>query len=363
MMRRCLLASLPSLLLLVLWTLLLAETYQVNGFVPVITSTTGSINAREQPRTMKDRSSPSKGIFLMMNRQEHACRSAMTANDNNSSNNIRISLTSLAATTNDDNNSPMNDSKSPTTLFGLGIVAFLYWYWLVFGAAAHANGLPGIPDFLPMTPGWPPSQEDLQGPLDDAYHFFYLSEFLGKAADAPYAPPTRLAVYNLAEAWIFAMLPALWKDPNRLSRPVLLGLWAILGINLTNAFLAPYLFVTAAFGQDRLGSSDDDDDNEPERPRDKNKIVSFTMGGIASAVASYAILQTVTTTDLQAWSDFLQECSKDRTYFAFVVDLVLFSIFQPYLLNRIEKGDGRVTDSIPFVGLMVWLFRDDIKGE
>lgn len=239
---------------------------------------------------------------------------------------------------------PSNDLKdSWATLAGIGAIGFLYWYWLVLGAAAKANGLPGVPDFLPMIPGWPPSEADLQGPLDDAYHFFYLSELIGNE-DAPYAPPVRLAVYNIAEAWIFAMLPLLWKDSRRLPRPALFGLWSILGINLTNAFLAPYLFFTGAFVA------------QSEEVREKNQIVSKAMGTIASLVAGYAVFETATTTNVQDWINFANDCKVDRTYFAFVVDLALFSLLQPYIIGRVE-GENKAPDFVPFVGLMTRLFR------
>jgi len=266
----------------------------------------------------------------------------------------------------DDNNDPVMDddlattmsttlsTRNPIVLTGLGIIAFLYWYWLVFGAAAKANGLPFIPDFLPMVPGWPPTEQDLQGPLEDFPHFFYLSELIGNT-DAPYAPPTRLAVYNVAEAWIFGYLPALWKDPWRLPRPILLALWAILGINLTNAFLAPYLLVTAALG----GDSQPPTESQLTKPvREKNRLVSAAFGGIATAVVAYALLQTVTATTMQDWETFFQTCQQDRTYFAFVVDLVLFSILQPYILKRADGGkeENRPLDYVPLVGLLAWLF-------
>jgi hypothetical protein len=84
----------------------------------------------------------------------------------------------------EDNVPGLLGDSAALTLAALAILlpSFLYWYWLVLGAAAKANDLPFIPDFLPMSPGWPPSAEDLQGPLDDAYHFFYLSELIGKGA-------------------------------------------------------------------------------------------------------------------------------------------------------------------------------------
>lgn len=252
-----------------------------------------------------------------------------------------VTATSLQSSPNDVEEKKID---GPLTLATLSSVAFFYWYWLVLGAAASSNGLP-VPDFIPMVPGWPPSPEDLQGPLDDAPHFFYLSELLDNP-DAPFAPPARLALYNVAEAWIFAYLPALWKDPKRLPRPALLGLWATLGIGLTNAFLAPYLLVTEIF------SSDD-----TTVVTEKNQVFSFLFAGIASAVAGFALFETATVITPQDWSDFFASCKVDRTYFAFVVDICLFSLFQPYILRRANGGENQSTDFIPFVGLMAWLLR------
>lgn len=236
------------------------------------------------------------------------------------------------------------DSNDRLALVALSLIGFLYWYWLVFGAAAEANGLPLVPDFLPMKPGWPPSTEDLQGPIDDFSHFFYLGELLGKE-DMPYAPPVRLAVFNAAEAWIFAVLPALWKDSRRLPRPILLLSWLTLGINLTNAFLFPYL-VTSAFA------------TPSDKPREKNKLVSFTMGGISATVVAFALFQTATMTTTEDWRSFLIECQQDRTYLAFMVDLTLFSLVQPYVLKR-AKGSNESIDYVPFLGLFSFLFKND----
>lgn len=231
------------------------------------------------------------------------------------------------------------------------VIAVAYWYILVLGAAAQTNGLP-VPDGLvPMnTPGWPASPEDFQPVIDDSYHFFYLSEILGNK-DAPYVIPPRLAVFNVVESWIFCLLPVLWNDKKRLPRPVLLGSWLFLGINLTNAFLAPYLALTEL----RTGTEED---------LPKNRIFSGVFGGIAVAVAGYAVQQAAFVATPADWSDFFALARNDRSYFAFLVDPVVLSLFQPLLLARV-KGRERMTpvDYVPFVGTIAWLFQGEEQQE
>jgi len=153
--------------------------------------------------------------------------------------------------------------------------------------------------------------------------------------------------FNLAESWIFAVLPALWKDKRRIARPLLFILWLTLGINLTNAFLAPYLLLTEL----RTDSS-----SLPERR--KNRIVSAVFGSIATAVIGYALYQGVRAVSVKDWMKFAELARTGRTYLAFCIDIVLFSVFQPLLLGRIN-GKTRPIDCVPFVGLIAWLFRSD----
>lgn len=248
-------------------------------------------------------------------------------------------------------NASDNDTGSPVRFAFFAGVAFLYWYLLVLGAAAQANGLP-VPDFIPMVPGWPVSDSDLAPVLEDSYHFFYLSDLLGNP-DAPVVAPPRLAVFNLVEAWIFAMLPALWRDENRrLPRPVLLVAWLALGINLTNAFLAPYLAVTELRG---MGSKEI---FESESVVKKNSLVAGAFAAIALAVVGYATSESLTVATASDWADFARLAKTDRSYLAFCIDPILFAIFQPFLLARIKK-ESEPQDYVPFVGLILWLLAEE----
>jgi len=190
-----------------------------------------------------------------------------------------------------------------------------------------------------MVPGWPPSPEELQSVLDDSAHFFYLNEVVG--SEAPEAPVTRLAIFNAAEAWIFAMLPALWADPKRAPRPILLGLWAVLGINLTNAFLLPYLALTSTF-------------SETSKKRLINPWFHLLFASVALSVVGYAGYSSTAGTTSEDWAQFFAQCLEDRTYLAFCVDLAVFSTVQPYLLQRV-RGTSKGWDFVPFIGLITWL--------
>lgn len=243
-----------------------------------------------------------------------------------------------------------NEADISTDWLKVGLyetVAILYWYLMVLGSLVASKDLP-VPEWLPLIPGWPPSDADLKPVLEDSQHFFYLSELLGKE-DAPYVNPVRLAAFNFPEAWIFGMLPVLWKDPRRLNKWALLTTWALLGINLTNAFLAPYLLVTEL----NTASSPDD--------RPKNVVFSALFGLVASAVASYALFQCITVATTQDWMDYSQLVTTDRTYLAFTVDLALFSVFQPLILSRVKASTG-VIDYVPFVGLIAWLFQPEDRS-
>ena len=254
-----------------------------------------------------------------------------------------------------------------------GIVAIMYWYWMVLGGAAYANSMPFLPptDIIPLDrPGWPVSSEDLAPALEDSYHFFYLSELLNNE-DAPYVIAPRLAIFNFVEAWIFAMLPALWADTKRrLSRPILLGSWLLLGINLTNAFLAPYLLITEFRSSSSTATTTSDLSspitNVEQVKTNKNMIASYLFGSIAIAVATYAAIQSLTATSSQDWIEFWNLVRTDRTYFAFCLDPCLFALFQPLILGRTRESQHNqaqpALDYVPFVGLILWLFETNPRN-
>jgi hypothetical protein len=93
-----------------------------------------------------------------------------------------------------------------------------------------------------------------------------------------------------------------------------------------------------------------------DEPREKNAIVAAIFGSIVTVVAAYAMYETITMTALADWQEFWEECQQDRTYFAFIVDWVLFSMFQPYILQRAKDGTNDSIDFIPSLDSSTFYF-------
>ena len=234
-----------------------------------------------------------------------------------------------------------------------------YWYLLVFGAAAAASGLP-VPDWLPLVPGWPPSDADLAPVLVDSENFFYLPAVLENLglSDTPAAtdlPVLRLSLFNFAEAWAFALLPVLLADKKRLPAPVVLFVW-LGALALTNAFLAPYLAAREVFA---LRDEELADVSEP--PTTGAAAVAARAGGVAvgtvaAAVSSFAIGNALLN-GLGEVDEFAALCGSDRTYLAFLVDLSLFSVFQAWLMRDVpcERMGEPALRKVPFWGVVAWL--------
>lgn len=107
----------------------------------------------------------------------------------------------------------------------------------------------------------------------------------------------------------------------------------------------------------------DVDENASSTKGGRNALLSVAFGGIATVVVTYAGYDCLTASAASNWEDFIQLARNDRTYLAFLVDLVLFSASQSFLLRRVynqHNNDGDETMppiyNMPFVGLMAWLF-------
>lgn len=228
------------------------------------------------------------------------------------------------------------------------------------------NNGPFIPEGLPLTPGWPPSETDLAPVLEDSTHFFYIADVLnalkGGVGDGvtgnemAVPPPLRLALFNLAEAWMFAFLPLLLRDRRRLPLLVIFTMW-FGGLGLTNAFLAPYMAV-----RELLPRQDVSPLGEMEGVSvggsDGGTILSLTIGVLSGVVVTYALLQIIglgMDGELdKALEDFGALVISDRTYLAFCVDLSLFSFFQVRLFQGV-RSTALGSHNIPLLGLLRWL--------
>jgi hypothetical protein len=250
------------------------------------------------------------------------------------------------------------DAFSGLTFAAIGAA---YWYLLVLGAAAASVGLP-VPDWLPLVPGWPPTEADLAPVYEDSANFFYLPNLLAQLGLGPPAaddlPVLRLSLFNLAEAWVFAFLPMMLADRRGSSPLVVVPVW-LFALGLTNAFVAPYMALRAFSGDAGVAAEDGADDAERGiGVRDAAaRAGGWLMGGSAALVGAYAVVNAVLNGGDEI-DEFLRLCSMDRTYAAFVVDLSLFTLFQAVLMQAVpsERMANPSVRYAPFVGIIAWLF-------
>ena len=239
-----------------------------------------------------------------------------------------------------------------------------YWYLLVLGAAAASAGLP-VPDWLPLVPGWPPTEADLAPVYEDSANFFYLPSVLAQlgltpppAPDLPDLPVLRLSLFNLAEAWVVAFLPMMLADRRKPSPLVVVPVW-LFALALTNAFVAPYMALRAFGGRAGVAAEDGADRTEDGGGVGDAaaRAGGWLVGGSAALVGAYAVGNAALNGGGEI-DEFLRLCTTDRTYAAFVIDLSLFTLFQAVLMQAVPttRMANPSLRYAPFVGIIAWLF-------
>ncbi len=203
---------------------------------------------------------------------------------------------------------------------------------------------------LPGDPIWAIQPETLQEIIKESINFFFVLPILNRlgfhAMQAPVVHPLMQAFFNFAEAWIFMFLPLMMLDPRGGKLPKVL-IWS-LAMFLTNIFLMPYMAA-------RLLS--DTDAEKGERGR-----LARSFGLIGLGVGLVGLVWTFwTQPDVGGLSErfayFVEQVSGNRVTLAFCVDLILFYIFQIWLMGAVIDVSEKAgwLRFIPFWGLAIWL--------
>lgn len=143
---------------------------------------------------------------------------------------------------------------------------------------------------------------------------------------------------------------------------------------MTTAFLIPYMAI-------RLETSKDESESEPltkteglvkllHFPSLRSAMISeaFTVGAAGSVVGALTVLwffwgRSEFGNVADRWNFFLSYVSTDRVAYAFIWDLVLYSVFQPWLigdnLSNVEKSRVELVRKVrfvPYIGLIAYLW-------
>uniref|UniRef100_A0A803KV37 Uncharacterized protein n=1 Tax=Chenopodium quinoa TaxID=63459 RepID=A0A803KV37_CHEQI len=183
------------------------------------------------------------------------------------------------------------------------------------------------------------------------------------AIEAPVLHPMSEGLFNFVVAWTFMFAPLLYTDfKNSRYKGSLDALWG-LQMFLTNTFLIPYM----AIRQNGADASD-----YPRKPSQlgivmiKGAPVVGLIGGAVCAISILWALYGRMDGDFgslnERWNFLLSYLGSERLAYAFIWDIVLYTIFQPWLIgeNLPNVAEDRLmfvkyARFIPVIGLLAYL--------
>ncbi|KAL9246178.1 hypothetical protein vseg_019746 [Gypsophila vaccaria] len=239
--------------------------------------------------------------------------------------------------------------------FALWIMEGVYIVWLFL--------LP----YAPGDPVWAISSDTVNSLLGLSLNFFYvlpLTNAVGiHVIEAPLIHPMSEGLFNFVIGWTLMFAPLLFTDlKNDRYKSSLDVLWGF-QMFLTNTFLIPYMAI-------RLNKPDGEDN--PRKPSRLGTlmiqgahIVGFT-GGFVSLISLLWGLFGRAEGDFgsvsQRWDFLLSYLGSERLAYAFIWDIVLYAIFQPWLIGdnlaNIQENKIDIVNYlrfVPVIGLVAYL--------
>ncbi|KAL6652613.1 hypothetical protein ACP70R_011538 [Stipagrostis hirtigluma subsp. patula] len=221
--------------------------------------------------------------------------------------------------------------------------------------------------FAPGDPVWAISQATISDLIGLSLNFFFILPLLNSAGvhllESPVLHPMAEGLFNFVIAWTLLFAPLLFTDSRRdRYKGSLDVLWGC-QMFLTNTFLIPYMAI-------RLNDPDTDH-SPPQTSRLGSVMVKGApiVGAIGGLVCVASIVWALfgRADDgfggiAERWQFAQSYVFSERLAYAFLWDILLYSIFQPWLIgDNIQnvKADStgfvNVVRFVPVVGLVAYL--------
>jgi len=236
--------------------------------------------------------------------------------------------------------------------WALGALYVVYW-----GVVMLSTAVPGVPIYQTE---WSTIQEV----LDESLNFFYINPLvhalgLPNPLPNPACDPISEALFNVVNAWSLMFLPLLLNDTRAGLGKVPVTKWWFGQFFLTNIFFIP------AMSQRAQVPKNDEVLAATPPPR------GVALGAFGSAIGAtgFAVFAAslwwffgarpeLVPAELGARiADFQRQFAGDRVFFAFVLDMAIYSVFQWELLGAaLAPGDDkRWARYVPYFGLAYFL--------
>lgn len=223
---------------------------------------------------------------------------------------------------------------------GLWLLYAVYFYWLILSPPGQAPG----------DPVYAIKPETLKEVFAQSIDFFYINLFLNQVGinfvQSPVLEPVGEALFELVAAWSLMFGPLLLMDRKGTlpKLPVWIG-----QMFLTNVFLIPYLASRSADELESVGES-----KAGELALGERLALPFglTGGAVGTISVFWALFARPDFGSITArFGAFGEVLSTDRLAYAFLVDVVLYALFQPLLLRPVLKSECGWVSYVPFFGL------------
>ncbi|XP_062186146.1 uncharacterized protein LOC133889706 [Phragmites australis] len=224
---------------------------------------------------------------------------------------------------------------------------------------------------LPYAPGdpvWAISQATVSDLIGLSLNFFFILPLLNSAGvqllESPVLHPMAEGLFNFVLAWTLLFAPLLFTDSRRdRYKGSLDVLWGI-QMFLTNTFLIPYMAI-------RLNDLDTDRSTPPRSQLGSVMVKGApVVGAIGGLVCVLSIVWALFGRAdagfggiVERWQFAQSYVFSDRVAYALLWDILLYSIFQPWLIgDNIQnvKADAtgfmNVVRFVPVIGLVAYLF-------
>lgn len=223
---------------------------------------------------------------------------------------------------------------------------------------------------LPYAPGdpvWAISTETINSLMGLSLNFFFILPIINSVGicliDAPVLHPMAEGLFNFVIGWTFMFAPLLFTDRKRDRYKGSLDILWGFQMFLTNTFLIPYMAI-------RLNEGDKQD--IPRMPSKLGSVmtkgapyVGLIGGGTCVISALWALFARsdgnfggIT----ERWEFLVSYLGSERLAYAFIWDICLYIIFQPWLigdnLQNVDKSKVELVKFarfVPVVGLSVYL--------
>jgi len=215
---------------------------------------------------------------------------------------------------------------------------------------------------------WAISQATISDLIGLSLNFFFILPLLNSAGvhllESPVLHPMAEGLFNFVIAWTLMFAPLLFTDSRRDRYKGSLDILWGFQMFLTNTFLIPYMAI-------RLNDPDTDK-SPPPRSQLGSVMVkgAQVVGAVGGAVCILSIVWALFGRADAGFGDIAERWEyvqnyvfSERLAYAFLWDILLYSIFQPWLIgDNIQnvKADAtefvNVVKFIPVVGLVAYLF-------